>query len=141
TPPLRGVRRGRGPRPLRPTGASSTSATAPPPTRATTTSRSGSEHGAHRGRCEALRGGRVPGEGGGARSVRVALRAAAERRTPGGGLRRDRGAGARGRAPARHDRRGRVGRVVHVPGAGRSEEHTSELQSRENLVCRLLLEK
>src|SRR5690606_39551987 len=26
-------------------------------------------------------------------------------------------------------------------GAGRSEEHTSELQSRENLVCRLLLEK
>src|SRR5690606_14592852 len=28
-----------------------------------------------------------------------------------------------------------------VVGAGRSEEHTSELQSRENLVCRLLLEK
>src|SRR5690606_40912025 len=35
-----------------------------------------------------------------------------------------------------------------VPGAApsplhvvRSEEHTSELQSRENLVCRLLLEK
>src|SRR5207302_11426140 len=27
-----------------------------------------------------------------------------------------------------------------VPGT-RSEEHTSELQSRENLVCRLLLEK
>src|SRR5690606_40344705 len=26
-------------------------------------------------------------------------------------------------------------------GAIRSEEHTSELQSRENLVCRLLLEK
>src|SRR5690606_22714080 len=26
-------------------------------------------------------------------------------------------------------------------GQGRSEEHTSELQSRENLVCRLLLEK
>src|SRR5690606_40609719 len=26
-------------------------------------------------------------------------------------------------------------------GHGRSEEHTSELQSRENLVCRLLLEK
>src|SRR5436309_8981432 len=25
--------------------------------------------------------------------------------------------------------------------AARSEEHTSELQSRENLVCRLLLEK
>src|SRR5690606_41446160 len=31
----------------------------------------------------------------------------------------------------------------HAQGAGglRSEEHTSELQSRENLVCRLLLEK
>src|SRR5690606_41510946 len=28
--------------------------------------------------------------------------------------------------------------VIH---ADRSEEHTSELQSRENLVCRLLLEK
>src|SRR5690606_40416425 len=26
-------------------------------------------------------------------------------------------------------------------GSMRSEEHTSELQSRENLVCRLLLEK
>src|SRR5690606_41198554 len=28
-----------------------------------------------------------------------------------------------------------------VKQASRSEEHTSELQSRENLVCRLLLEK
>src|SRR5690606_41000539 len=28
-----------------------------------------------------------------------------------------------------------------TPWARRSEEHTSELQSRENLVCRLLLEK
>src|SRR2546427_7477461 len=27
------------------------------------------------------------------------------------------------------------------PGLGRSEEHTSELQSQSNLVCRLLLEK
>src|SRR5207253_9360150 len=27
------------------------------------------------------------------------------------------------------------------PGRGRSEEHTSELQSRGHLVCRLLLEK
>src|SRR2546430_10199949 len=26
-------------------------------------------------------------------------------------------------------------------GSGRSEEHTSELQSQSNLVCRLLLEK
>src|SRR5690606_11182180 len=29
----------------------------------------------------------------------------------------------------------------HPDPGGRSEEHTSELQSRENLVCRLLLEK
>src|SRR2546427_3646724 len=32
--------------------------------------------------------------------------------------------------------------AVLVPGSGtRSEEHTSELQSQSNLVCRLLLEK
>src|SRR2546422_4045856 len=29
----------------------------------------------------------------------------------------------------------------YLGGAGRSEEHTSELQSRLHLVCRLLLEK
>src|SRR5690606_40399779 len=29
----------------------------------------------------------------------------------------------------------------NIPEYVRSEEHTSELQSRENLVCRLLLEK
>src|SRR5690606_42047854 len=34
-----------------------------------------------------------------------------------------------------------VMRIYRVYFAGRSEEHTSELQSRENLVCRLLLEK
>src|SRR3712207_9012814 len=34
------------------------------------------------------------------------------------------------------------GRRTAPPGpAGRSEEHTSELQSRQYLVCRLLLEK
>src|SRR3712207_7768299 len=34
------------------------------------------------------------------------------------------------------------GRVaVELPRPGRSEEHTSELQSRQYLVCRLLLEK
>src|SRR5690606_41429289 len=31
--------------------------------------------------------------------------------------------------------------IRRMPGRDRSEEHTSELQSRENLVCRLLLEK
>src|SRR5206468_11642657 len=53
--------------------------------------------------------------------------------------------GTRGDAPAR-----RAGRCpVHPPdrargprvGEARSEEHTSELQSRSDLVCRLLLEK
>src|SRR3712207_6950358 len=38
----------------------------------------------------------------------------------------------------RHEGRGRGGAVR---GGGRSEEHTSELQSRQYLVCRLLLEK
>src|SRR5207302_8969257 len=32
-------------------------------------------------------------------------------------------------------------RIVDIVYLSRSEEHTSELQSRENLVCRLLLEK
>src|SRR5690606_40420673 len=31
--------------------------------------------------------------------------------------------------------------AMYRQGQTRSEEHTSELQSRENLVCRLLLEK
>src|SRR5687768_17806224 len=56
----------------------------------------------------------------------------------------------RGRGPARsqwrswsidaRQRRGRV-RVEGSPSLKRSEEHTSELQSRLHLVCRLLLEK
>src|SRR5690606_41651605 len=66
-------------------------------------------------------------------------------------------------SPQRHESRNRHGRrepleragegcgggrirPQHVPAeedrkVQRSEEHTSELQSRENLVCRLLLEK
>src|SRR3712207_7690079 len=39
----------------------------------------------------------------------------------------------------------RIGQVINVidplPEPSRSEEHTSELQSRQYLVCRLLLEK
>src|SRR2546427_6579847 len=31
--------------------------------------------------------------------------------------------------------------TIILPTAARSEEHTSELQSQSNLVCRLLLEK
>src|SRR2546422_697505 len=69
---------------------------------------------------------RAPDGGGGGRLPRL-LEASHHRRDAGapppagGGIR-----------PARADRR-------HVPG--RSEEHTSELQSRLHLVCRLLLEK
>src|SRR5207247_5572442 len=36
---------------------------------------------------------------------------------------------------------GRADRGIGVGEVGRSEEHTSELQSRVDLVCRLLLEK
>src|SRR5690606_39356084 len=34
-----------------------------------------------------------------------------------------------------------ISKDTHMIFSERSEEHTSELQSRENLVCRLLLEK
>src|SRR5690606_40684628 len=40
-----------------------------------------------------------------------------------------------------HVKGGRGLEMVGGPPALRSEEHTSELQSREKLVCRLLLEK
>src|SRR5438445_6815075 len=51
-------------------------------------------------------------------------------------LGRDR-AGAR----ARRGGRARAGRAAAPRAVERSEEHTSELQSRQYLVCRLLLEK
>src|SRR5205809_6183692 len=35
----------------------------------------------------------------------------------------------------------RAARAIALPATWRSEEHTSELQSRLHLVCRLLLEK
>src|SRR5438105_8420763 len=38
-------------------------------------------------------------------------------------------------------REGNIRRVIIKHEDGRSEEHTSELQSRVDLVCRLLLEK
>src|SRR5258706_10254078 len=58
-------------------------------------------------------------------------------------------AGGRGERPPREDRRrARALRRARSHGADgpegrapRSEEHTSELQSLTNLVCRLLLEK
>src|SRR5690606_40963970 len=48
------------------------------------------------------------------------------------------GAPGEGRGAARH-RLGEVPGHQVLPQVLRSEEHTSELQSRENLVCRLLL--
>src|SRR3712207_8177949 len=44
-------------------------------------------------------------------------------------------------APVRLERRRSRIPVVAAAGVARSEEHTSELQSRQYLVCRLLLEK
>src|SRR5215213_10957143 len=48
---------------------------------------------------------------------------------------------ARHRPAVRRGRGGALRRPGGVPPAARSEEHTSELQSLTNLVCRLLLEK
>src|SRR5690554_7634424 len=42
---------------------------------------------------------------------------------------------------AQTQKRLQVNRMTVAQGGGRSEEHTSELQSRPHLVCRLLLEK
>src|SRR5690606_39457106 len=70
----------------------------------------------------------------------------------GGHFRHPAGAGAQRHCLRRGFVRRHAGTAETVPAAGysgdlitertaRSEEHTSELQSRENLVCRLLLEK
>src|SRR2546421_8088739 len=45
------------------------------------------------------------------------------------------------RCPPRTRPRARAGSRTARPHRERSEEHTSELQSRSDLVCRLLLEK
>src|SRR5947208_9404220 len=50
-------------------------------------------------------------------------------------------AGVRPTARAHPRRRGDQPGAVGGRGRGRSEEHTSELQSPDHLVCRLLLEK
>src|SRR3712207_7547981 len=57
---------------------------------------------------------------------------------------RSQGGGPARRGGARLQHRGRPevsGGRAPEPAAARSEEHTSELQSRQYLVCRLLLEK
>src|SRR6266498_4897071 len=103
------------------------------------------------GRADACRAGRLP--------VRADLRgAAAGGREPapaawwagprgagrhGQGLGRASGhrAGPRAVVPAPAGHGLRLERARLGPGPARSEEHTSELQSRPHLVCRLLLEK
>src|SRR2546427_5966558 len=68
---------------------------------------------------------------------------------PGGDERLARGRRLRARLQTRAGRGGagreagarRGGSAPRVPPVSRSEEHTSELQSQSNLVCRLLLEK
>src|SRR3712207_8317092 len=45
------------------------------------------------------------------------------------------------RPPCDRQGAGRRRRPWHALGCSRSEEHTSELQSRQYLVCRLLLDK
>src|SRR5687768_18455082 len=57
-------------------------------------------------------------------------------RSPPSGTRR-----ARSRRTVATGERARPARSRNTPAARRSEEHTSELQSRLHLVCRLLLEK
>src|SRR2546426_2164961 len=62
----------------------------------------------------------------------------------GGGPDERSGGGATARGPAGGPAPRAAGggsRSDPIPGHGRSEEHTSELQSPCNLVCRLLLEK
>src|SRR3712207_7916440 len=55
--------------------------------------------------------------------------------------RREAGGARSGRGRLRRAGAGRGGWQRSRPPAVRSEEHTSELQSRQYLVCRLLLEK
>src|SRR5215475_15057802 len=74
---------------------------------------------------------RPPGQAGSGPGGRGAARASGSSPAP---LAIDHGGGVQ------LQRRGHHRRLPRGPPA-RSEEHTSELQSRENIVCRLLLEK
>src|SRR2546430_13656640 len=66
-------------------------------------------------------------------------------RLPGDSARVEEGGGStvgaqKPRPGERRERRPQLQRYQSVP-LGRSEEHTSELQSQSNLVCRLLLDR
>src|SRR5688572_31168531 len=74
------------------------------------------------------------------RSVPEAVRQGPQQAAPGRGPDRQALRGE-GEAPARGDARAGAGGQVLRDAGARSEEHTSELQSQSNLVCRLLLEK
>src|SRR5690606_21448465 len=105
----------------------------------------------HRGGAEQP-GDRRPGalargrKGGGLDALRL-LGGAREGSVSEGGVQGLQGARSRLRAPGSRvrpravERRVRQGAPLDERVDERSEEHTSELQSRENLVCRLLLEK
>src|SRR5688572_31700327 len=76
------------------------------------------------------------------------FRSVAFRAVVAGLARRERRRAQHGRAGRVQVRRSRQGHqcdrkklAVNPSECGRSEEHTSELQSQSNLVCRLLLEK
>src|SRR5690349_22510810 len=75
-----------------------------------------------------------------ARAPAARLRAAPARRIP-GARPRARGEEPDARGAGDECRRAGPVRRLRLPAGGRSEEHTSELQSRRDLVCRLLLEK
>src|SRR2546422_2749657 len=78
------------------------------------------------------RGGGYPGMGGGRGGFSG---------RGGGGFGRGRGGGERGGGGMSDEQRQRMHQTMQLVFDARSEEHTSELQSRLHLVCRLLLEK
>src|SRR5206468_10817297 len=63
------------------------------------------------------------------------------RSSPGGLGNMGRGLGSAKPSPFRRSRNTSAWRRAMSAAVSRSEEHTSELQSRSDLVCRLLLEK